>query len=440
MTDSKNSPLRAGAPAGSPGSYGSKEQITALLRGTDPGTVAASGQGYLALASAYDSAMAQLRTFAHDLAQAWKGPASNAAQAQLRDLFGAAFEISSRSSMVGNAVTTHGTNYLAWYRQNMPTPKTIEEARQWMQGANARAAETWNAFPPDISTSLPVVHASRQERGAPMTGPNSGGDSGSPGSAGGGGSAGSGSPSGHGAGGGHSSGTPDMSGSVRPGGPAPAATGGSGSVIGHEVNAPHGGGVGGSSAARGQGGTHLAGFDPASLTGGGRPSGGSAGAAGGGGVGTGGSSFSGGNAGGDIPGGGSGLGRGFVSAPGTPGDPLGQGVASRGGAASAAGRPGAPGSGFPGTPGHGGGRDGRERDRGAWLPDEPDVWAGDIEAVPGVIGDAPPKPLQPEKDGRLTGDDEAALLRRLLARLEHLESHNDERPPPAIPPRMEWTD
>ncbi|HEU5026833.1 MAG TPA: WXG100 family type VII secretion target [Spirillospora sp.] len=444
MTDVKDSPLREAAPAGNPNSYPTKEVITAYLRGVDPESVTASGQAYLDLAESYDKAMSELRGFAHDLANAWKGPASNAAQGQLRDLFSAAFQITSRSQQIGTAVKTHGTSYLAWYRGDMPTPKTLEEARQWMQGANERAAETWSAIPADISTSLPPVQSGRRELGSPAGGGGSAIGSGSPG--GGTGSAG---PGGAGAGGsaaGRTGGT-HLSNRSGPTADAGASTHLShstpGAVIGHPPSS--GGHVGGGlPATDGPGSTQLSGLSPggANTDGLGMERPGGYGVAGG--LGPGGSAGGGlppGSAGGALPGGGAtplGTGGGYISGPGAIGSAPGPLTMGSGGGA-VAGRPGAPGAGVPGAPGHGGRN--KERERGAWLPDEQDIWDEGIEAVPGIIGNAPPKPITSEKQADGEQTDEAVLLRRVLARLAELESRGDEvPPPPPAPPRMEWTD
>ncbi|MDL4820765.1 WXG100 family type VII secretion target [Actinomadura opuntiae] len=449
MTDVKNSPLREPAPAGNPDSYATKEMITAYLRGVDPGTVTASGQAYLDLAAGYDKAMTELRTFAHDLASAWKGPASNAAQGQLRELFTAAFQISSRSQQVGTAVKNHGTSYLAWYKTNMPAPKTLEEARQWMQGANERATETWSAIPADISTGLPPIKFNPgAEYGTPAGGSGSASGSGHPA-----GSGGATNPLGSDDGGTVASraGTtgrelsPTASGAHGPqGGPTHPAGDGSGSVIGRPVGgAPSDGAL---PPAGDSGGTQLSGFPPSGTVGAGFGNGGSGsyGLGGGGfdGLGLGGSAGSGlpgGGAGGGLPGGSAvppGAGGGFLPGPGAIGGVQGQGAPSSA-RSPATGRPGTPGAGVPGAPGRGG-RSDEERERRAWLPDDHDLWEEGIEAVPGVIGDAPPKPIQPEKPASDEQTDEAALLRRVLARLTELESRG-HTPPPA-PPRMEWTD
>ncbi|GAA2155375.1 WXG100 family type VII secretion target [Actinomadura napierensis] len=449
MTTYKDSPLRTSPPSGSPNSYTSKEQITAYLRNVDPGTVTTSGQGYLDLAKSYDKAMTELRGFAHDLSDAWKGPASSAAQAQLREIFSAAFVISSHSQQIGTAVRTHGDSYLAWYKSNMPTAQTVEEARQWMQGANERASETWSAIPADISTGLPSVTTKRNEFGAPATG--SGGGTGAGGTGSGSASAsggGSGAVAGTAEGftGGHS--TSPSSGHASGSQTAPLYSDGPGHVIGqpgNSTNQVHGGPL-----SPGDGsGTELSGLSPSGMAGGGLTtegpgSPGIGGGAFGGGLGPGGSAspgLPGGSTGGGLPGSGGGLpgtAGGFVPGPGAIGGALGRGAAGSGGN-PIAGRPGAPGTGIPGTTGHGG-RDDKERERGAWLPDDPDIWDGDIEAVPGVIGSAPPKPVDPEKPGQAEKTDEAALLRRVLARLAELETQADSAPPPPAAPRMEWTD
>lgn len=444
MTDVKNSALREAAPAGNPNSYGTKEAITAYLRGVDPAAVTASGQAYLDLADCYDSAMTELRGFAHDLANAWKGPASNAAQGQLRELFIAAFQISSRSQQTGTAVKTHGASYLAWYRGSMPTPKTLEEARQWMQGANQRATETWSAIPADISTNLPPIQSGRRELGSPAGGGTASG-SGTPG-----GDTGFGGPGGTGAGGSAAGRTGGTHLSNHSGPPADGrpSTHLSHSTPDAAIAHPLGNGgqvAGGLPATDGPGGTQLSGLSSGGANtdgpGMGRPGGYGVG----GGFGPGGSAGVGlppGSSGSALPGGNAfplGTGGGFVSGPGAIGSGLGRSAMSTGGGA-AAGRPGAPGAGVPGATGHGGRKDG-ERERGAWLPDDHAIWDEGIEAVPGVIGNAPPKPIESERPADEARTDEAVLLRRVLARLAELESRGDETPPPPpAPPRMEWTD
>jgi hypothetical protein len=442
MTDAKDSPLRETAPAGNPSSYATKEVITQHLRGVAPDAVTASGQGYLDLADAYDKAMTELRTFAHDLASAWKGPASNAAQGQLRDLFTAAFQISSRSQQVGTAVKTHGTSYLAWYKTNMPAPKTLEEARQWMQGANERAGETWSAIPADISTSLPAIQSGRRELGSPARGSSSGVPATSGGVAGASGSSGAGSVgSGSGAAGGvHMSASSGGHGS--PGAATHFSDGGANSVSGRPTSGD-GQEVGLPPAPEAPEGTQLSGFSPSGDLGGGFVPDGPAGSGVGGGLGPGGSTGIGvpaGGAVGGLPAGGGvplGTGNPFVPGPGAIGGALGR-SATGGAGGSVAGRPGTPGTGFPGTAGHG--PNDKERERGAWLPDDPDIWDGDVEAVPGVIGNAPPKPTEMGKSTEELKTDDAALLRRALARLAELETREGMASPPPTPPRMEWTD
>lgn len=162
-------PMRAPAPAGQPTRY-SKEQIVDHLRGTDPQAVSSSGKGYLDFAASYGQMRTRLRGVADDLAHAWKGPAAAAAQAQLRDLFLDAHEIHTRASQVGTAVKTHGDSYLAWYKNSMPTPETDADAQTWMDYANQRVSETWNALPPELTTKLPPVSNAAGRYGGSSTG------------------------------------------------------------------------------------------------------------------------------------------------------------------------------------------------------------------------------------------------------------------------------
>jgi hypothetical protein len=431
------SSLRNGAPSGSPASYTSKEEITSLLRGTAPTAVAASGQSYVDLANAYDQAMTDLRRFAHDLADAWKGPASSAAQQQLRELFVAAFEISSRSSGVGNAVRIHGTSYLAWYQRSMPTPKSVEEARQWMQGANARAAQTWNAIPADISTGLPSISTDRRfDYGSPSASVGTDGAGGTlpaEGSRTGSGS----SDQRHG---GHASGSAssqETGGGARSPGVAP------GSV--HDgVGSDSSPTTGEAQQFGGRGDTDLAALGTSGGGAGSLPGSGSSGGIGpaaAGGLGTGGglpgSGLPGGatGAGGGVIGGATGVGPGLLPGAGGPG-----GAPPRGATAGTAstGRPGLPGVGYPGGSGRGGDHS-KEHNRRMWLSEQ-DLWYDDREVAPGVIGEVTPVPTEPQKTSGDEPTDQEDLLRSVLDRLERLEAREATAPPPAEEPRIEWTD
>ncbi|NEA27350.1 WXG100 family type VII secretion target [Actinomadura bangladeshensis] len=425
MTEHRSSSLRGGIPSGSPASYTSKEEITSLLRGTAPAAVSASGQSYVDLANAYDQAMTDLRKFAHDLADAWKGPASNAAQHQLRDLFAAAFEISSRSAEVGNAVKTHGTSYLAWYQQSMPTPKTVDEARQWMQGANARTTQTWNAVPADISTGLPETRPTESDYGSPVSA---------------GGPTGERSSTGSGAPGHERSGRVSGSaGSQETGSGAHGSAAGPSWILGG-ANIGGSPGIGGGQQFDGRDGTDLAGLGTSGGASGLPGSGPSGGAGPGGGLGAGGgpagSGLPGGVAGGGggVSGGATGVGPGLLPGAGGPGAAPARGAT---GGTAPAGRPGAPGVGFPGGSGRGG--DGsREHNRRTWLGEQ-DIWYDDREVAPGVIGEVASKPTEPEKTSDDEPTEQEALLRKVLARLERLESR-DTATPAADERRIEWTD
>jgi hypothetical protein len=457
MTKAQNLPLRGAAPSGTPTAYTSKELITSLLRGTDPGAVSRSGQGYVDFAQTYDQLMVRLRKFAGDLAEAWKGPSAGQAQQRLREVFEAAHQISTQSTAVGNAIKGHGSSYLSWYRQNMPTPKTVQEAQQWMQGANERITQTWSAIPPAISTTLPMER--RDERGTPVGEPA--------GTAGGSTSPALGAPSGDGGGAGARSGAagpghrpdasplngdgrsqPSAGGHPSPGSsePLPLAQGHVDGQPGHGYSGPSDPELAGLG---GVGGTHLAGFDPAAGAGTG-PIPGSPGQAFGV-PGSGSGSFTGGGPG-SLPFGG-GYGPGATGNPALPssgfagpgtgvGPGLGYGTVRGGlgsnpssgpGAAGTTGRPGTPGA--AGVPGHPAGGKERERERRTWLAEDKALWEEGVEVAPRVIGEISQAPASEAAATPSEGEeDPAVLLRAALDRIAELEARNAEKPPASEPP------
>ncbi|HEU5027948.1 MAG TPA: hypothetical protein VFV01_23705 [Spirillospora sp.] len=192
MTNEYTYFLRDGAPTGSPGRY-DRTSILQYLKSSDPGAVTEAGEAYLRFAAAYEKLTPKLAQIGHDLNDAWNGTDAAAAQEQLRNLWASSHTIGAASRDFGTAVERHGSEYLAWYKNNMPQPKDDAEARSWMQGANERITETWSAIPPSISTTL---WSSNIEHGGLISTAPTGG-SGGPGTSGGvGGPAGAGGSNG----------------------------------------------------------------------------------------------------------------------------------------------------------------------------------------------------------------------------------------------------
>ncbi|MCP2337497.1 WXG100 family type VII secretion target [Actinomadura rupiterrae] len=426
MTNVNDVPLKGSAPAGSPGSYTSKEQIVALLKGTDPAAVSRAGQSYVNFAGAYEQMVANLKGFSNELAEAWTGPASNAAQAQLLDMHEAAMQIFQQSDSTGRAVQAHGDTYLSWYHTSMPTPKTTQEAQQWMQAANGRISQTWQAMPDSLATRLPPPPGGGRGDWGPPSRPDSGPGNGSgPGSVAG--------PVGGGKGPEYHPDESSTGGGHHPGGNGWRHGSGNGAATPHPQGHgqpqqwwPDGNG--------GPRGTDLSSFAPSADGQG--PGGLGAGPAGSGGP-PGSSPFGGGLGPGANPGG---PGFGVVPGPGVgPGSAIGPGRGTPGiggPGVSAAGRSGSPG--VAGVPGHrtGEGED-RERNRGAWLAEERSLWDGDVESVPGIIGEAPPQPsTEAPEDSAATEPDTAELLQAALARIIELEAREAQGPAASEPPSV----
>ncbi|WP_433141065.1 hypothetical protein ACQPZ8_42980 [Actinomadura nitritigenes] len=188
MTNEYTYFMRDGAPTGSPGRY-DRASILHHLKSSDPDAVTEAGEAYLRFAAAYEKLTPKLAQIGQDLNDAWNGTDAAAAQEQMRNLWASSHTIGAASRDFGTAVERHGSEYLAWYKNNMPQPKDDAEARSWMQGANERITETWTAIPPSISTAL---WSSNIEHGGLISTTPAGG-SGGPGAPGGpGGSDGSG--------------------------------------------------------------------------------------------------------------------------------------------------------------------------------------------------------------------------------------------------------
>ena len=258
MVDSFTGPMRSNAPSGSPTRYTDPKEIDQLLKTSDPGAVTESGQSYQKFAAAYEKIAAQLLAMRSDLHDAWSGKDAAAAQSQLREVWSAATSVHRTARTFGVVVERHGSESLAWYKNNKPPSKSLAEAQSWMTGANERVSQSWSSLPQDISTTLPPGH-DRLGRGpaSDSSGGTYGGSVGgtSAGSTGGGGLSdsgghfpGSGHLPSHDGGGGANS---QLAGLNPPGGtteggagfgPPPGSVGGPGLGIGGSPSLPSGGG------------------------------------------------------------------------------------------------------------------------------------------------------------------------------------------------------
>jgi hypothetical protein len=361
----KTNPIQTGErPAGNVAGL-KMEAVRERFRSTSPQTVAGAGHAYAAAASKLAEARKEIAEAVKYLGDRWKGPAATEALQVLGKLQATAEELAAKTGQTGKALQLYGERVLPWYRTHVPEDGFIKDggddkyAQKLMARLNLRISQTYDGFPTHVSVDLNNIggdsSGSGAESGAGGFGSGSGYETTSLGSShrpfgigsgegdgltpGGGGSDGAGLRDGQGA-----------SGAPRPGGAGP-------------------------------GGTDLAGVSPT----------GGAGVGNGGPLGSG-SGLGPGGPGGSVPGAGS---PGSVGPGGLP--PGGRGLGPGG---SGQGRRLAPGvigpggaiGGMPMAPGAGAGQSEEEHERTTWLAEDRDVWCGDEDLAPAVIGCAEPQP------------------------------------------------
>jgi hypothetical protein len=346
-----------------------------ILNDFKPDQVDKASRAFTALAGRMAETRELIRNQADKMAEAWGGEAAENAMAKMRSLHSDSNEMESRSRESGNALYMHAGTQRNWQNaaREWDTSGWDDWVPGWGQGKRAalndqadqyaaqlqdHTIQANNQFPtslrgPDTSTSVSPYDPTIDEPG--------GGGGKKPPMPGGGGGAGS-FGGGAGAGGG---GLPGGTGGL------PGGGGGGGGLPGDGSSGLPGGGGSGSG---GSGGTDLAGYHP---PGGG--GGGGTGLPGGGGGGLGGGMGPGAGAGGGLGAAGAGAG-GLGAGGGIAGGIPGGGMAGRGGPAGVGGMPMGAGG------GRGGGGDEEERERTTWLAEDEDVWGGDGDAAPPVIG------------------------------------------------------
>jgi len=99
----------------------SAEEIMEILRGLDPGSVAAAGASYLAAADALDTLAERIARHAQALAEHWDGAAADAALDCMRDSRERARSAAARAKQAGAALTWLGGEVLPGFR-SLPDP------------------------------------------------------------------------------------------------------------------------------------------------------------------------------------------------------------------------------------------------------------------------------------------------------------------------------
>ncbi|TDB83725.1 hypothetical protein E1264_27265 [Actinomadura sp. KC216] len=368
------------------------DKVRKIVDSMQPDKMHSGALAYKNMATRMDTSVNLIYKQATRLVEAWGGEDANKAMVQMDKAFQQAKEIYTRADTTSKALTAHGNQQTTWkqqYGSGSATDSWVNNTFNWGMkhiavspvavstfiGNNMAADDAMDAihegtrqsnqnFPEGIRQDMPTTNPNVFNEKPP---PNTGKPPGSPEMPGGGPPPGSpngdipkGSPD-------IPKGSPDLPGGPPgpgdrpPGGPGdlPGGPGGPGDLPGGPGGVPGGGGT-----------------DLASLPGGGP----------GGGPGLG---------GGGMPGGGPG-GAPSMGAGGLGGAPAGLGTGAGGmlggpGAMGAGrggmGKGGMTGMGMPMGAGAGGrGGDGNEHERSTWLTEDEDVWGGDDDTAPPVIG------------------------------------------------------
>jgi len=99
----------------------SAEEIMEILRGLDPGSVAAAGASYLAAASALDTLAERIARHAQTLSEHWDGTAADSALAYMHQSRERALNAAAQAKRTGAALTWLGGEVLPEFR-SLPDP------------------------------------------------------------------------------------------------------------------------------------------------------------------------------------------------------------------------------------------------------------------------------------------------------------------------------
>ncbi|RKS71122.1 hypothetical protein BZB76_5608 [Actinomadura pelletieri DSM 43383] len=375
------------------------DKVREIVDSMQPGKMYTSSTAYGKLAARMDESVGLIYNQATRLVESWGGEDAEKAMTQMNKAYRQAQEIHARADTTSKALKTHGELQDGWQKQYGSGSKMdswVKDAFNWGQrimatnpvtGPAAVSSMIGNNFAADAV--LDRIHDGTKQsnynfpedirQDMPQANPNTGGadplknGTGSPQPPkmpGGGGPGGG--PGGMPGGPGDLPGGPGGSGDL-PSGPGGVPGGPKGP--GGLPDGPGGPGLpGGPGSGSGLPGTDLAGLPP------GGPGGGPGLGGGGLGGGPGGAPGLGSGGPGGIPGGAPGLGSGGIGA-----GPGAMGAGALGGSGFGA-RGGMTGMGMPMGAGARGGGDGNEHERSTWLTEDEDVWGGNDDTAPPVIG------------------------------------------------------
>jgi uncharacterized protein YukE len=106
----------------------SAEEIMEILRGLDPGSVAAAGASYSAAAGALETLAERIARHTRTLPEHWDGAAADAALAWMRHSQQRALDAAARAKRTGAALTWLGSEVLPVFR-SLPDPAGQPDAR-----------------------------------------------------------------------------------------------------------------------------------------------------------------------------------------------------------------------------------------------------------------------------------------------------------------------
>ncbi|MCO5966918.1 WXG100 family type VII secretion target [Actinoallomurus soli] len=148
-----------GRPQGA-GSYGDADTVRRMIAATQPAKITTAAAAYDAMGTALNELQTALYDAAKVLAGCWGGPAADNAQQVLRCLYTTAEELVIRSNETAKTLQWYGGSILPMYRsiqwpENTRSPAATTAADQIMKNLNERIAQTWDGMPPQIERTLP---------------------------------------------------------------------------------------------------------------------------------------------------------------------------------------------------------------------------------------------------------------------------------------------